>query len=199
MVAVAVDGVFVGCIALGDVLRYESKFVISDLKAANVRPFILSGDREAVVRVVAKELNIDWWDCYSEVKPGGKADTVMSIQNLVEVEEEGKTQNSKGITAMIGDGVNDSVALAAADIGIAIGSGTKVAQEAADIVLMNDNLEALACAVAISQATFQQIRRVRQADYEKKHSIVLKVEFFTFFVYIAACHSSNLSSMHHLY
>lgn len=119
------DNSVAGCIALDDAVRDESLKAVSTLKDMGIRVMMITGDNQAVAERVANELQLD--DFFAEVLPDQKAEKVKEIQN-------------KGlICAMTGDGVNDSPALAQADVGIAIGAGTDVAQEAADIVLVKSN------------------------------------------------------------
>ena len=107
---------------------------------------MLTGDREAVARAIAAEVGIE--DVRAEVLPGEKADAVRQLQREYE-----------GTVAMVGDGVNDAPALATADVGIAIGTGTDVALESADVVLMRGNLRAVPEALALSQRTMRTIEQ----------------------------------------
>lgn len=143
VVIVIVDGLAVGAIALADIVREESKEAVRILKAMNIRTIMLTGDNERVARYVAKQIGID--DVFAEVRPDEKADKVKSVQ-------------SEGfVTAMVGDGVNDAPALATADVGIAIGAGTDVAAETADIILVRDNPMDVAAAVRFSRATYRKM------------------------------------------
>ncbi|GBD89881.1 copper-exporting P-type ATPase A [bacterium BMS3Abin04] len=110
-----------GAIALADIIREESKQAISKFKELGIKTIMLTGDNQKVAKWVAEELGLD--DYFAEVLPHQKSEKVKEIQ-------------SKGyVVAMTGDGVNDAPALAQANVGIAIGAGTDVAVEAADIVL----------------------------------------------------------------
>jgi len=107
---------------------------------------MLTGDREAVARVIATEVGVD--EVRAEVLPGGKADVVRELQ-----------AETNGAVAMVGDGINDAPALACADVGIAIGTGTDVAMETADVVLMRGDLRAVLEALALSDRTMRTIEQ----------------------------------------
>ncbi|CAJ2670484.1 unnamed protein product [Trifolium pratense] len=109
-----------------------------------ITPVMVTGDNWRTARAVAKEVGIR--DVRAEVMPAGKADVVRSFQK------------DGSIVAMVGDGINDSPALAAADVGMAIGAGTDIAIEAANYVLMRDNLEDVITAIDLSKKTFSRIR-----------------------------------------
>ena len=143
IVYVLVDGDLRGAIALADVIRPESSEAISRLKAMGVQAMMLTGDNEEVARWVADEIGLD--DYFAEVLPDEKAAKVKEIQ-------------SRGlVVAMTGDGVNDAPALATADVGMAIGAGTDVAVETADIILVRSNpLDAVAI-FDLSRATYRKM------------------------------------------
>jgi len=140
---VLIDGKPAGVILLQDVIRESSREAIDRLKAKDIQTMMLTGDREEVAEWVAGELGLD--DYFAEVLPQDKADTIQSIQE-------------RGIkVAMCGDGVNDAPALARADLGIAIGAGTDVAAETADIILVrNDPLDAVSI-LELSAATYRKM------------------------------------------
>src|ERR671919_146565 len=125
VVAVAIDGRAAGLIAIADAARTTSKSAVSALRAAGVEVVMLTGDNEATARRIASELGID--SVIAEVLPGYKSAKVAELQAA------GKR------VAMVGDGVNDAPALAQADLGVAIGAGTDVAIETADVVLMRSD------------------------------------------------------------
>jgi Cu2+-exporting ATPase len=143
IVYVLIDGDLKGAIALADIIRPESSRAISRLKEMGVQAMMLTGDNEQVARWVADEIGLD--DYFAEVLPDEKADKVKEVQ-------------SRGlIVGMTGDGVNDAPALATADVGIAIGAGTDVAVETADIILVRSNpLDAVAI-FALSRATYRKM------------------------------------------
>jgi len=133
----------VGAIALSDIVRDVSRQAVADLKAMGVRCIMLTGDAQAVATSVARELGLD--EVFAEVLPDQKAAKVR------EVKEQGR------IVAMVGDGVNDAPALLEADLGIAIGAGTDVAVESADIVLVRDDPRDVVSILALSRATWRKM------------------------------------------
>lgn len=141
--AVAEEGKCIGYLALTDKIKAGSVEAIQKLHQMGKKIYLLSGDREAVVASVAKKLNVDGY--FAEVLPEEKAEYVK------------KLQKEKKITAMVGDGVNDAPALAAADVGFAIAEGTDVAMESAMIGLMHSNLTNLLSALTLSRFTFKKI------------------------------------------
>ncbi|KAL4321278.1 copper-transporting ATPase RAN1 [Arachis ipaensis] len=143
-VLVAYDGIVIGVLGISDPLKREASVVIEGLQKMGVRPVMVTGDNRRTARAVAKEVGIQ--DVRAEVMPAGKADVVQSFQK------------DGSIVAMVGDGINDSPALAAADVGMAIGAGTDIAIEAADYVLMRNNLEDVITAIDLSRKTFSRIR-----------------------------------------
>ena len=142
---VAIDGSLVGTIALADRPRLSSKDGIARLRAQGMEVVMLTGDSRAAAEAIATEVGIEV--VHAEVLPGDKAAVVQSLQ------AEGRR------VAMVGDGVNDGPALAAADVGIAIASGTDVAAESADMVLMHSRLTDVARAVELSRAVMRTIRQ----------------------------------------
>jgi Cu2+-exporting ATPase len=140
VVYVVRDTLLLGFVAIGDVLRPTSAQAVAQLQAMGKTVAILSGDAHGVVNAVAKELGIT--DVYAEVLPHQKAEVVSALQ------EKGNT------VAMIGDGINDAPALSQADVGIAIGTGTAVAVESADIVLVSDDPVSVAKAVSLAKRSY---------------------------------------------
>ena len=131
-------------ITLADVVRNESIKLIEKLKKENIKTYMLTGDNERTAKVIAKKLGID--DVIAEVSPEDKYKKVKDLQ------EQGRK------VVMVGDGVNDSPALAQADVGMAIGSGTDIAIESADIVLMSKDIETILTAIKLSKATIKNIK-----------------------------------------
>ncbi|MFB6214604.1 MAG: HAD-IC family P-type ATPase, partial [Candidatus Bipolaricaulia bacterium] len=132
-----------GAIALADIIREESYEAIKSLKEMGVQVMMLTGDAEDVASWVADELGLD--DYFAEVLPDEKADRVKEVK-------------SRGLTvAMVGDGVNDAPALVEADAGIAIGAGTDVAIEAADVVLVRSDPRDFTAIVQLSRATYSKM------------------------------------------
>lgn len=145
VVFVLADERLIGAIALADVVREESKEAISRLKESGLQCMMLTGDDENVAEWVAKELGLDRY--YAEVLPHEKSERIRRIQ------EEGAT------VAMVGDGVNDAPALAQADVGIAIGAGTDVAVETADIILVRNDPRDVADILSLSRATYSKMKQ----------------------------------------
>ncbi|XP_031484273.1 cation-transporting ATPase HMA5 [Nymphaea colorata] len=143
-ILVAYDGAFIGILIVSDPLKREAAVVIEGLKKMGILPVMVTGDNLRTARSIAKEVGITRVE--AEVMPSGKAETIRSLQ------KDGK------VVAMVGDGINDSPALAAADVGMAIGAGTDIAIEAADYVLMRSNLEDVITAIDLSRKTFARIR-----------------------------------------
>ncbi len=144
-VLVAVDGRLAGVLALADPVKEDSEAVVRALRAEGLEVVLLTGDDERAARGVASSVGIE--RVFARVLPEEKAVRVRQLQ------EEGR------VVAMVGDGINDAPALAQADVGIAIGSGTDVAMEAADITLMGTSLEGVLKALRLSRATFRNIRQ----------------------------------------
>jgi len=137
------DGVLAGAIALADIIRPESRQAIARLKEMGVQCMMLTGDNTRVAKWVSAEIGLD--DYFAEVLPHQKADKIKEVQ-------------ARGlIVAMTGDGVNDAPALAQADVGIAIGAGTDVAVETADIVLVRSNPLDAAAILGLSRATYRKM------------------------------------------
>jgi P-type Cu2+ transporter len=144
-VQVALDGRAVGVITLADAPRVTSKQAVTALRDEGVHSVMLTGDSRPTAERVAAEVGID--DVIAEVLPGDKAAKIAELQQ----------QHRK--VAMVGDGVNDAPALARADVGIAIGTGTDVAVEAADVVLMRSDPLDVATAITISRGTVRKMRQ----------------------------------------
>ncbi|MDR3568169.1 MAG: heavy metal translocating P-type ATPase [Syntrophobacteraceae bacterium] len=144
-VFVARDGNPAGIVALADTIRPAAAEAVSRLKKMGLDVIMVTGDRPEAARAIARQAGIE--RVLSEVLPGGKAGEIRRLQS------EGR------ITAMVGDGINDAPALAAADIGIAIGAGADVAVEASDITLMRDDLLLVASAVELSSLTMRVIKQ----------------------------------------
>jgi len=143
IVYVLIQNKLVGAIGLADIIRDESKEAIEKLKEMNIKPMMLTGDNKQVAKWVAEEVGIE--EYFAEVLPQDKSDKVKEIQ-------------SRGlIVAMTGDGVNDAPALAQADIGIAIGAGTDVAVETADIILVRSNPLDAVSILNLSKATYRKM------------------------------------------
>ncbi len=143
VIFVLIDHQLKGAIALADIIRPESKQAIQYLKDMGIRCIMLTGDNPQVADWVAKEIGLD--EAIAEVLPQDKAGKIKEIQQ-------------RGLTvAMTGDGVNDAPALAQADVGIAIGAGTDVAIEAADIILVRSNPLDVAAIIGLAKATYRKM------------------------------------------
>ncbi len=137
------NGQPLGAIALADVVRPESREAVAKLKAMGIKCMMLTGDNRAVAKSVAEELGLD--DYFAEVLPAGKANKIQEVK-------------ARGLTvAMVGDGVNDAPALVASDLGIAMGAGTNVAIESADVVLVRSNPLDVAAILGLSRATYRKM------------------------------------------
>lgn len=143
-VLVAHDNVLIGVLGIADPLKREAAVVVEGLGKMGIRPVMVTGDNWRTAKAVAKEVGI--LDVKAEVMPAGKAEVIREFQR------------DGSVVAMVGDGINDSPALAAADVGMAIGAGTDVAIEAADYVLMRNNLEDVITAIDLSRKTFRRVR-----------------------------------------
>jgi Cu+-exporting ATPase len=147
VVLVAWDGAVRGALAVADTVRPTSAAAIARLTGLGLRPMLLTGDNARAAGAVAAQVGIDPGDVVAGVLPEGKVDAVRRLQR------------SGRRVAMVGDGVNDAAALAAADLGLAVGTGTDAAIEAADLTLVRGDLHAAADAVELSRATLRTIRQ----------------------------------------
>ncbi len=141
----AADGTFIGLFAAADTIKKESLNAVSELRKMGIKTVMLTGDNSRTAKAVAGELDIDSY--IAEVLPEEKAEHIKKLQ------QEGE------VVAMAGDGINDAVALTQADVGIAVGQGTDVAIECADIVLIKDDLRDVCKAIKLSKATIRNIKQ----------------------------------------
>ncbi|MBP3689792.1 MAG: heavy metal translocating P-type ATPase [Schwartzia sp.] len=139
----ATNGKALGFIAVADVIKEDSRRAVEDLRGMGVKTVMLTGDNERTAQAVGHEAGVD--EIVAGVLPDGKENVVRELQ-------------SKGKTAMVGDGINDAPALTRADVGVAIGAGADVAVDAADVVLMKSRLADAVAAVRLSRATLKNIK-----------------------------------------
>jgi Cu+-exporting ATPase len=139
------DGAVQGAVAVADTVKPSAAAAVARLRGLGLHPVLLTGDNEATARAVAAQVGID--EVIAGALPADKAAVIARLQ----------AQGHQ--VAMVGDGVNDSPALAAADLGLALGSGTDVAISAADLILLRDDLQTVPDAIVLARATFRTIRR----------------------------------------
>ena len=142
---VLADGKVAGALAVADSLKESAFPAVASLKKMGVEVVMLTGDNARTAAVVAEEAGIEKY--YAEVLPAGKEEIIESLQ------KEGK------VVAMVGDGINDAPALAKADVGVAIGSGTDIAREAGGVVIIEDDLMSVPIAIRLSRKTLSKIRQ----------------------------------------
>lgn len=145
LVFVAWSGKLIGLLAVADGPRTDAAKTITQLHEQGIRTAMISGDNEVTANAVAQQLGID--EVVADVLPAGKVEALQALRNRY------------GTVAFVGDGINDAPALAEADIGLAVGTGTDVAIEAADVVLVRSDLSAVGAAFAISSATMRNIKQ----------------------------------------
>ena len=143
---VAVDGVVRGLVGVADAVKEGSAEAVAQLRGEGLRVVMLTGDNERVAASIAAQVGIT--EVRAGVLPGGKADAIRELQSA-----------AGGPVAMVGDGINDAPALAQADVGIAIGTGTDVAMETADVILMRGDLRSVPEALALSRRTMKTIEQ----------------------------------------
>jgi len=141
----AIDGRLAAIIAVADPVKATTPAAIQALHRLGLKVAMVTGDNAGTAQAIASQLGID--EVVAQVLPDGKVETVQALRQR------------HGVVAFVGDGINDAPALAEADVGIAIGSGTDIAIETADVVLMSGNLQGVANAIALSRATIRNIRQ----------------------------------------
>ncbi|NEU79547.1 heavy metal translocating P-type ATPase [Nostoc sp. UIC 10630] len=153
VILIAVDGELQGIMGIADALKPSSAAVVKALQKLGLEVVMLTGDNRKTADAIAGEVGIE--RIFAEVRPDQKAAIIQSLQGEIE-----KSPNSKSkIVAMVGDGINDAPALAQADVGIAIGTGTDVAIAASDITLISGDLQGIVTAIQLSHATINNIKQ----------------------------------------
>ncbi len=142
---VVVDRELAGLIAVADTIKPESRDAISELHEAHLKVAMLTGDNTQTAKTIASEVNID--EVFAEVRPEEKSSKIKELQDKGEK------------VGMVGDGINDAPALAQADVGLAIGTGTDVAIETADVILVSGNLTGVSRAINLSRATMKTVKQ----------------------------------------
>ncbi|MBN3893207.1 MAG: copper-translocating P-type ATPase [Nostoc sp. JL31] len=178
VVYVAIGGTLAGLIGVSDTLRSDARSTVDKLRQMGLRVMLLSGDRKEAASAIAKQLGLDSADVIAGVPPAKKAAAIQSLQlegtrgqggqgdkgakktpNFSVLTPNSSLLTQHSVVAMVGDGINDAPALSQADVGIALHSGTDVAMETAEIILMRDRLNDVVESIQLSRATFNKIRQ----------------------------------------
>ncbi|MEH2223500.1 heavy metal translocating P-type ATPase [Nostoc sp.] len=158
VILIAVDGELQGIMGIADALKPSSTAVVKALQKLGLEVVMLTGDNRKTADAIARQVGIQ--RIFAEVRPDQKAAIIQSLQGEIKKFSKSKIQNPKSkIVAMVGDGINDAPALAQADVGIAIGTGTDVAIAASDITLISGDLQGIVTAIQLSRATINNIKQ----------------------------------------
>jgi len=149
---VAVDGELLGLLAVADTLKEDAAAAVRELEVLGLETVMITGDNQRTARAIARQVGID--RVLAEVLP---EDKLLEVQRLQAEFAPSSSRGTGGLVAMVGDGINDAPALTQADVGIAIGTGTDIAIEAADITLVRGDLSGVVSAVKLSRATFNKV------------------------------------------
>jgi Cu+-exporting ATPase len=147
VIIVGVENKILGIIAISDKIKENAKTTVQNLREMGIESYMVTGDNEKTAKVIGKEVGILENHVFSNVLPEKKAEIVKSIK-----------ENAGGYVEFIGDGINDAPALSTADVGIAVGSGTDIAIESGEVVLMNDDLKYVTGFVKLSKRVLKQIK-----------------------------------------
>ncbi len=142
---VAVDGEIVGIIAVADTLKDDTIRAVREIERIGMKTVMLTGDNRRTAEAIARQIGIS--DVYAEVMPDQKVEVIKQLQSRY------------GMVAMVGDGINDAPALTQANVGVAIGTGTDIAIEAGDVILVRGDISSLVSAIKLSRATFSKIKQ----------------------------------------
>ncbi|MEH2173865.1 heavy metal translocating P-type ATPase [Nostoc sp.] len=158
VILIAVDGELQGIMGIADALKPSSAAVVKALQKLGLEVVMLTGDNRKTADAIARQVGIQ--RIFAEVRPDQKAAIIQSLQGEINKFSKSQIQNPKSkIVAMVGDGINDAPALAQADVGIAIGTGTDVAIAASDITLISGDLQGIVTAIQLSRATINNIKQ----------------------------------------
>lgn len=153
----SVDGFLLALLAFGDELKPGVKDMIGRLKAMNIKTVMISGDHQVVADVIAQQIGID--EVYAQVLPADKANLIQKLRTQALTPQREKSNDHNQFVAMVGDGINDAPALAAADVGIAMSTGSDIAMHTAGITLMRGDPGLVPDAIEISKKTWQKIQQ----------------------------------------
>lgn len=156
-VVVAVDGQMAGLVVITDILKPEAIYVIRRLRNKDINVGMVTGDHNRAAQTIGKQLGLKPHEIFAQITPSGKADVIKQFQRDLEAAVDSNGRSRTPVVLFVGDGVNDSPALAQADVGVAIGAGTAIAVETAQVVLTRPDLTDICTAIDLSQKTLRRI------------------------------------------